>query len=107
MKPIQFAAEFEPAEPPARRRSERSCVSFDAKLGRGGLARTLCKVVDLSRHGCRIQTYSPMRENALIWLTLPGIGPRVARVAWAGDFLAGCAFEEPLDPQELDHLLAV
>jgi hypothetical protein len=100
-----FAAEYEPALlTGGRRQSPRAPVSLDARIGRGGIDRTLCKVSDLSRHGARLQTYSALRRNALIWLTLPGLRQRATRIMWADDFEAGCQFEEPLSQQEFDAL---
>ena len=61
------------------------------------MGRTLCKVVDISIHGARLQTYSGLKKGATIWLTLPDIGPVAADVMWADDFLAGCQFQTPLD----------
>ncbi len=101
-----FAAEFEPAVM-TRRRSPRAPVSLDARLGRGGLERALCKVVDLSMHGARLQTYSGLRQGATIWLTLPQVGPIAADVMWADDFLAGCQLHEPLAPAAYKRLLAI
>jgi hypothetical protein len=93
-----FAADFEPAHMDGRRRSPRAPVSFDARLGgQGGLGRTLCKVVDLSLHGCRLQTYSAMKKGQTIWLNLPTIGPVAANIMWADDYLAGCQFQTPLN----------
>ena len=94
-----FAAEFEPAQLGGRR-APCAPVSFDAKIGRGGLDRALCRVTDLSVHGARIQTYSAVRRGSLIWLTLPGVGPVIARVRWASEFEAGCEFDVPL-PDDL------
>ncbi|WNO52524.1 PilZ domain-containing protein [Stakelama saccharophila] len=98
-KPEPFAAEFEPVESLDMlgwRRSHRAEVSLEAKLGHGAINRALCKVVDLSLHGCRVQSYSELRKGALIWLTMPRFGPRIARVAWIRGLEAGCDFEEPL-----------
>ena len=50
---INISAEFEPAVM-NRRQSPRAPVSLDAKLGRGGLDRTLCRITDLSPEGARI-----------------------------------------------------
>lgn len=99
-----FAAEFEPAEALGRRRSRRAPVSFDAGIGRGGLDRALCRVADLSIHGARILTYSALRRGQEIWLNLPGVGPRIARVARADEFEAGLDFETPLTEDEFDLL---
>ena len=99
-----FAAEFEPAVMD-RRRVPRAPVSLDAGLGRGGLDRVLCKVVDLSIHGARLQTYSALRKGSTIWLTLPGCAPVAADVVWSDDYLAGCHFREALTAEQFGELV--
>jgi PilZ domain len=99
-----FAAEFEPTEPNSRRRTPRAPVLFDASVGRGGMGRTLCKVVDLSIHGARLQTYSCLKRGTTIWLTLPDIGPVAADVMWSDDYLAGCQFQHALDRDAFETL---
>jgi hypothetical protein len=99
-----IVAEFEPFKQDSRRRSPRAPVSFDAALGQDGLARALCKVVNLSLHGARLQTYSALKRGTTIWLTLPEIGPVAADVMWADDFAAGCQFRKPLDQEAFDRL---
>lgn len=105
-EPVLFNAEYEPAESLGRRRVPRAPVSLDARIGRGGLDRTLCKVTDLSIHGARIQTYSGLKKGAMIWLTLPMLGQVVATVRWADDFEAGCEFQTPLDRDVFETLVA-
>lgn len=100
-----FAAEFEPAVL-GRRRAPRAPVSLDAKVGRGGLDRALCRVVDLSLHGAKIETFSALRRDSMIWLTLPHVGHWAARVAWATDFEAGLEFQIALTEDEFDKLAA-
>ncbi|MBA4040342.1 MAG: PilZ domain-containing protein [Sphingobium sp.] len=100
-----FAAEFEPAQLDGRRRSPRAPVSLDARIGRGGLDRALCRVVDLSIHGARLQVYSPMKPGSMIWLTLPVVGPVAAKVVWSDDFVAGCQFQSPLTVAMFETLL--
>ena len=100
-----FAAEFEPALAGNRRRSPRAPVSLDASIGIGGLARTLCKVVDISIAGARLQSYSALKKGSTIWLTLPGIGQVAADVMWADDFTAGCRFHRSLDTAAFDQLV--
>ena len=102
-----FAAEFEPAEIPDRRRSPRAPVSLGVPLGGDGLGRTLCRVVDVSIYGARLQTYSGLKKNSTIWLTLPQVGQVAAEVKWASDYVAGCQFVRPLHPDALDRLLQV
>ena len=100
-----FAAEFEPAITNGRRRSPRAPVSLDARVGRGGFDRALCKVTDISLHGARIHTYSGLRKGSMIWLTLPRLGQVAATIMWADDFEAGCQFQEPLDDMAFRTLL--
>lgn len=102
-----IAAEIEPALPDGERRSGRAAVSLDADVARDGLGRALCRVVDLSAHGLRLQTYSALRRRSLVWLTLPKIGARACRVMWADDFAAGCEFLEPLHKTEFRALIAI
>lgn len=99
-------AEYEPAIL-SRRKAPRAPVSLDAKLGRGGLDRTLCRVTDLSREGARISSYSALKKDSVIWLTLPGVGQVAATVRWADDFQAGCQFNEPLPEELYDALVEV
>ena len=82
----------------------RAPVSLDAKIGRGGLDRALCKVVDLSQHGAKLQTYSLLRAGTMIWLALPKVGHCAARVVWADDFEAGLEFQTPLTPEAFELL---
>ncbi|MGA1798090.1 PilZ domain-containing protein [Sphingomonas sp. 4RDLI-65] len=98
-----FAAEFEPAEMQSRRRSPRAPVSLDVRIGKAG--RTLCKVVDLSVNGARLQTYSALKRGSSIWLNLPQIGEVVAEVKWADDFTAGCQFHTPLPLEAFEALV--
>lgn len=100
-----FAAEFEPAIVGARR-DMRAPVSLDARVGRGGLDRALCRVTDLSIGGARIEVFSPLRKDSMIWLTLPHIGHWAAQVVWSDDYEAGLAFEVPLTEAEFDQLVA-
>ncbi|MCA1196715.1 PilZ domain-containing protein [Sphingomonas sp. R647] len=100
-----FTAEFEPAVL-GRRRAPRAPVSLDAKVGRGGLDRALCKVVDLSTNGAKIETYSAIRRDSIIWLTLPHVGHWAARVVWSNDFEAGLEFQIPLSEDEFEMLAA-
>ena len=101
-----FAAEYEPAEGCARRNAPRAPVSIEAGIVRGGLDRVLCKVTDLSVRGARLQTYSSLRRDAVILLSLPRIGPVPARVVWASDFDAGLEFQSPLSAETFKTLTA-
>jgi hypothetical protein len=99
-----FAAEFEAAQVGTRRRSPRAPISLDAQIGKSG--RTLCKVIDVSRHGVRLAVHSALRRGSTIWLMLPDIGHVAADVRWSDDFSAGCEFQKPLDQALVDLMVA-
>lgn len=101
-----FAAEFEPAAPETRRREKRTPVSLDTRMSKGGLARALCKVVDLSTHGAQLETFSALKRGMRIWLTLPKLGTVAADVTWADDYVAGCRFQAPLTVGQFEDLVA-
>lgn len=94
-----FAAEFEPVELDNRRRSQRAATALDAEMDRRGLARALCRVLDISIHGARLQTYTSLRQGSDILLRFPKVGEVPARVVWATEFAAGCQFQTPLAPE--------
>jgi hypothetical protein len=98
-----FAAEFEPAHPDTRR-SPRATTALDADLDRGGLARALCRVLDISVQGARLQTYTSLSRGSRILLRLPQVGEVAADVVWATDFAAGCQFQTPLAPEAFEIL---
>ncbi len=98
-----FAADFEPAERRTRRSAPRAPVSLDVRIGKTG--RTLCRVVDISIHGARLQTYSALKRGTSIWLNLPQIGQVVADVMWADDYTAGCQFQTPLPVEAFEALI--
>ncbi|MGN6269214.1 MAG: PilZ domain-containing protein [Sphingomonas sp.] len=100
-----LAAEIEPAFAAGRRRGLREPVALDTDVERDGLDRALCRVVDLSPHGARLQTYSPLKRGATMWLTLPSLGIRATTIVWVKDFVAGCQFFESLTVDEFEALL--
>ena len=99
-----FAADFEPAERTSRRGSPRAPVALDASIGK--TRRALCRVIDISVNGARLQTYSALKRGTSIWLNLPEIGQVVADVMWADDFTAGCQFHTPLPIEAFEALVA-
>lgn len=105
-EPALFAAEIAPMSAWVQRGSGRLPVSFESQFGRDGLDRALCRVTDISPRGARLQTYSALRPDTLIWLSLPGLGHHVARVAWADDFSAGIEFRTPLSEALFEALTA-
>lgn len=101
-----FAAEFEPADGQRRRREPRALSSLDAQIGFAGIGRALCRVLDFSTRGARVQTYSELQRGAMIWLALPGVGRCAARVVWTRDFEVGLEFRTPLSAKAIQALEA-
>ncbi|WP_242140003.1 PilZ domain-containing protein [Sphingomonas sp. TREG-RG-20F-R18-01] len=88
------------------RKADRSDVTMPGRVGDLG-ARSLCRISDLSTPGARLKTFQPLVPHSVIMLRLPSQPPRRARIVWADDFTAGCAFERPIDQALLDALVAI
>jgi hypothetical protein len=88
-----------------RRRSPRLAISLGASLRERGRSAFSVRLVDLSALGCRIQLYSDLDSDAMVWLKLPGLEPRVGRIAWCRGGFAGIELEAPLHEAVVDALL--
>ena len=40
-----------------------------------------------------------------VWLTLPGLEPKLAKVRWVRGFTIGCEFDQPIHAAVFNHLL--
>ena len=91
----------------SRRGEERLPADIRARYGTGGMPeRALCRIVDVSKRGARLEVYCDLPPSTMITLTLPGSGKLLARVVWSTDFEAGCLFQEPLKDGELDMIFS-
>ncbi len=102
-----FAAEFETVTFRRRRRSMDAAATAAEAAGEpanDGLARALCKVLQISREGAQLQTYIPLVLKSVIRLYLPDTDGVMARVVSASDFSARCRFRRPLSSELLDEL---
>jgi hypothetical protein len=84
------------AEAPDRRRAPRLSVTVAAQTRASDTPPVPVTVTDLTAEGCRIEGEIALEEGAEIWLGIPGIAPRRARIAWAGRGEAGCQFFFPI-----------
>jgi hypothetical protein len=55
---------------------------------------------------CAWLAWSRLRAGECVWITLPGLPPRQAKVIWVERFEAGCAFIEPLHEAVFDAIVA-
>lgn len=87
------------------RRADR--YRFDATVQfRSGQRRAAVKVRDISRFGARIAGVYRIHDDDRLFITLPGIAPVEARVAWVSEFEFGCEFLHPLNQAIIDSIVA-
>lgn len=87
------------------RQSERRRLMVRVQYRRS-VVRLAAQILDLSRHGLRLSLMERMSIGESVWITLPGLPPRQAKVVWTDRFEAGCAFVEPLHAAVLDAMIA-
>jgi hypothetical protein len=80
-------------------------VLIGVKLRRPGENWFTSRISDLSASGFRVQSFAKLVPDGYIWIMLPGFESRRAKVLWVRDHQAGCAFDSPLHPAILDHIV--
>jgi hypothetical protein len=86
------------------RRADRR--NFAAQiLFRKGNKRATVQLCDISLYGARVSGVYLVQPEDRFFLTLPGLAPIAARVAWVRQFEFGCEFEDPLSPVVLEAML--
>lgn len=98
-----FSAEL--AAPPEGRRLPRRAVQLPGQMASQGGWRALGRVVDLTRFGARIETATPMKKGAELFITLPAQPALRARVMWTDDLAAGFLFDKPLTAEAFKALV--
>lgn len=79
------------------RRVDRRCYDGQIQF-RKGVKRATVKLRDISQFGARVSGVFLVHEGDHFYLTLPGLAPVEARVAWVAQFEFGCEFVKPLNP---------
>ncbi len=91
----------------SRRSEARLPADIRSRYGTGGTPeRALCHILDLSKHGARLEVYCDLPVATTITLKLPHSGTVRARVVWSKDFEAGCRFLEPISDSDLDTIFS-
>lgn len=81
--------------------------TFHAEIQfRKGVKRAMVKVRDISQLGARIAGVFLVHAEEHFYITLPGLAPIEARVAWVAEFEFGCEFMQPLNPAILEALIS-
>ncbi|NWK97195.1 pilus assembly protein PilZ [Sphingobium lactosutens] len=88
-----------------QRTAERRAVQIGVKVRRPGETWFTSRIADLSISGFRLQSFMKLTTGNELWVMLPGFEGRRARVLWTRGHEAGCAFERPLHPAILDHIV--
>jgi hypothetical protein len=88
------------------RKAERRIVNIAAALRDEGARRLAVVVLDISVAGFRCEAPEPLDEGAEVWLKMAGIEAKRSRVVWAKGQEAGCEFETPFHPRELEAAVA-
>lgn len=87
------------------RSEQRQSVRIAAQLRESGAGRFLVHVLDLSAGGFRIESLTYIPPHRLVFLTLPGLVPLEANIAWQSGDIYGCAFTRPLHVAVLDDIV--
>lgn len=96
----------QPAERPMQeRQSERRPLMVRVQYRRT-IVRLAAQILDLSCHGLRLAGKERLRVGEAVWITLPSLPPRQAKVVWVDRFEAGCVFVEPLHEAVFDAIVA-
>jgi hypothetical protein len=88
-----------------RRRYLRHAVQIGGGLSANIRPALRILVTDLSVGGCGIELDVELEIGGRVWLKLPGLESLPARVAWADDRRAGLAFDNPLHPAVVEHVI--
>ena len=90
---------------PERRRAPRTALRLNASIREPGRSRSGARVIDISVHGCRIESLPGSTVDSWVLLTIAGLETQYCRVVWACHEFAGVEFATPLAETVLDRLL--
>ena len=90
--------------PTIRRAIAQLCVAGQGHAGQNTGMSLFCP--NRLRHGLRLAGMERLRVGETVWITLPGLPPRQAKVMWVDRFEAGCAFVEPLHEAVFDAIVS-
>ncbi len=85
--------------------SPRTKLRIPSSLRPSGFKGFSVIVQNLSLSGFAAEACTGMKSGTRIWLTMPGMGPLQAEIAWNDGTVIGCAFTNLLNPAVLDSIL--
>ena len=101
-----FSAELAVAKD-NRRIADRAQMHLAGAFTIDQASRCLCRIVDLSATGARLELFNDIARDSVIELRLSHGIVRRARIMWVRDLTCGCAFDVALDEEEIDALSEV
>jgi hypothetical protein len=88
-----------------RRRAPRNALRLNASIREPGRSRVGARLIDISTHGCRIESQATLSPDNWFLLTIAGLETQYCRVVWSCHEFAGIEFATPLAEAVLDRLL--
>jgi hypothetical protein len=88
------------------RKAARRVVNIAAALREEGAKKLSVVVLDISTGGFKCETPEPLEEGSEVWLKLAGFEAKRSNVVWIRGSEAGCEFETPLHPRDLEEMVA-
>lgn len=89
------------------RLADRRMVLIGVRVRRPGETWFKSYITDVSEIGFRLKSFMKLAADDDLWIMLPGFEGRRARVLWTRAHESGCAFERPLHPAILDHIIRI
>ena len=88
-----------------RRRVQRAAMRLNATIREPGRSRVGVRVIDMSTHGCRIESTSGTSPDTWVLLSIASLDTQYCRVAWSCHEFAGLEFATPLSEGVFERLL--
>ena len=84
---------------------QRDEVSIPGEVRERGGGKQKVSVIDLSQSGFRMHCVFLIPDDRTIFLTMQGLEPMEARIAWHHDDYYGCEFKRRLHQAVYDHII--
>jgi hypothetical protein len=88
------------------RKAERRIVNLAAALREEGAKNVSIVIIDISIGGFKAELSEALEEGSEVWLKLPAFEAKRSKIIWMKGNEAGCEFETPLHPSDLELLVA-
>lgn len=88
------------------RKSARTSLNAEVLFKRSGQINYRVRILDLSRHGCKIECVQRPRVGEAVWVKIEGLESLESVVCWIDGFVAGVEFQKPLHAAVFDLLLS-